>query len=209
LFNVFRGFLGFRPGNLVTLPKIQLKTVWQIGQTCKSLQDSRIRAQLTKALQITSQILENFGLGCIRVAPLRGHAGKVALTIADISARKSTGGRIWFRSQREADRVMAAMLGQCLDTKKTKYGMAAQMSVTDAIDQVRAISRSLGVTPIEDADLDVTFNMIAGRIEALIGKLPRRNRKRPFALDRTAHRLKRVIASESFTAEIARSFNRR
>jgi len=113
------------------------------------------------------------GITCLRASALAGHPGRTKLAIGGISDRNAAGERLWFRSQREADKVMQATLSRCLDSKKTKAGITVKLAPDQVFNLVHTIALSLGITPIPDDRVATTFDSIVVRVETAIAQTGR------------------------------------
>jgi hypothetical protein len=114
------------------------------------------------------------GLRCLRVSVLAGgHPGFSKLTIGGIADRDTAGERVWFKSQRDAEKVLQATLSRCFEAKKTKSGITVKLPPDQVVDLVGTIAFSLGITRIKDCDVATTFDSIASRIETQIKALGR------------------------------------
>ena len=128
---------------------------------------------MSKSSRLASSILTAAGICCLRVSVLAGHPGHSKVAIGGIADRDSTGQHIWFRSQREADRVFKATLSRCFDSKKTKAGLTVKLPPGHVVDLITSIAQSLGITPIHDADVATTFDTISRRAETAIASMGR------------------------------------
>jgi hypothetical protein len=126
------------------------------------------------------------GLCCLRASPLAGHLGRSKLAIGGIADRESSGHRLWFRSQREAERVMQATLSRCFDSKKTMDGLTVKMPPDQVVDLLNTVARSLGIAAIKDCDVATTFDSVHRRIETAIAGIGR---------DATLKRMRAAIAA--------------
>lgn len=134
---------------------------------------SKAATPLTKSSKLASSILTATGLVCLRTSTLPGHQHHSRVTVAGIADRDSTGHRIWFLRLRDAERVLQAVLGRCLVSRKTKAGLTVKLPPDHVVDLVHAIAFSLGITPIHDADVATTLTSISARAQTAIKAMGR------------------------------------
>jgi hypothetical protein len=150
---------------------------------------------LAKSSKLASEIVTAAGIVCLRVSGLAGHPGYSRLAIGgDCNA---AGARLWFRSQREADKVMQAALARCFDSKKTNRGLTVKLPPDHVVDLVYTVTHSLGITAIRDEDVATALDSISRRVETAIARTGRigtlKNLRTAVALVEPAELLSRLL----------------
>jgi hypothetical protein len=128
---------------------------------------------LTKSSKLASELMAATGLVCLRVSTLPGHPGFGRVAIGGIADRDSKGERIWFRSRRDAERVLQATFSRCVVSKKTKAGITVALPPDQVADLVDNITFSLGIIRKSDRDVAATFDSVHRRIEGSIKSVGR------------------------------------
>jgi hypothetical protein len=128
---------------------------------------------MSKSSKLASELMAKLGIACLRASPLAGHPGFSKLAIGGIADRNTTGELVWFKSQRDAEKVLQATLSRCLDSKKTKAGITVKLSPDQVVDLVTTIAFSLGITRIKGGDVATTFDSISRRVETAIASMGR------------------------------------
>jgi hypothetical protein len=123
------------------------------------------------SVRLTEDILQNGGLTCIWLDRSQDHLTRLARR--SIAGRRSKGEKIWFRSEREAEKVQKAILNRCFEAARHRDGLLVNLPLDQVVWLVRETALSLGITLISDADLAVTFDSINRRIEAALARMQR------------------------------------
>ncbi|SHG89677.1 hypothetical protein [Bradyrhizobium erythrophlei] len=126
------------------------------------------------SVRLTEDILQNGGLTCIWLDRIAGQDQHTRLALRSTAVgRRSKGERIWFRSGREAEKVKTAILSRCFEAVRNRDSLYIKRPLDQVLELVGKTAFSLGITPISDADLAVTFDSINRRIDAAIARMQR------------------------------------
>ncbi|WP_036048698.1 hypothetical protein [Bradyrhizobium sp. Tv2a-2] len=121
------------------------------------------------AQTLAADVLEASGLSCLYAEP---GAGSVRITIGGIAARKKPGTRLWLRSQKQAERVLAELMASHREARKNARGglfVAAEPEMVEKM--LRVCAGRLGYAISPDEHLDVTLSSLQKRIGKAIDAL--------------------------------------
>lgn len=121
------------------------------------------------SIRLTEDILKALGLTCILLD--RGQVDEVRLTVHSISGRRSIGDRIWFRNQRDAEKVLKACLSRRFEAHRCRDAVMVKLPPDQVLELVRLVAFSLGITPIRDEDVQTTFESIHRRVETALVRM--------------------------------------
>lgn len=145
-----------------------------------------LRLQMTKSSKLASELIAATGLCCLRCATVAGHSNHSRITVGvGISDRLRSGCRLWFRSQRAAERVVTEL--------NSKHGMrrgsalVVEATPEEAAALLLASARLLGVSIMDDDQVDSIVANLTKRIEIAIAGMGREG---------TLQRLRQVAESD-------------
>jgi hypothetical protein len=125
------------------------------------------------SIRLTEDLLKGLGLTCIWLDGIAGQEGQTRLALRSIVGRRAKGEKIWFRNEREADRVQREILSRCFEAVRNRDGLSIKLPFDQVVELVFKTARALGITPIPDCDVATTFDSIHRRIEAAIARMQR------------------------------------
>jgi hypothetical protein len=120
------------------------------------------------AARLAADFLEASSLSCLHAEP-RSDAVKVS--VGGLAARKAPGVRVWVRSERRAEAVLAEMLSSCPAARRIRGGLKVAAPIEQVAELVHLCARRLGYVPTADEHLDVTLDSLERRIGAAIAKM--------------------------------------
>ena len=75
---------------------------------------------------------------------------------------------MWFRSERDARRVLDACLSRCFAATRTATGLTIKLPYEQVVGLVDLVGFTLGIMRISDRTVAMTFDSISSRAEAAI-----------------------------------------
>lgn len=141
----------------------------QIGNSCQIKHWPEVYPPLTKSSKLASELIAATGLVCLRTAVLAGHPGHSRVTIGGIADRDSKCHRIWFQSQKAAERVIAEL--HRTHGMRRGADMVIEAVPDDADRMLRASARLLGIAVMDDEQIDILTARLAQRAESAIKAL--------------------------------------
>jgi hypothetical protein len=165
----------------------------QTTKKCQNLARPELRAQLTKSSKLASELMTTLGLVCLRVSIVAGHPNHVRVSVGGIADRNSSGHRIWFHSTRSAEKVIAEVFRT--HGQRRAGGTLVIEAATEEVDKLlRGSARLIGISVLEDEQVDVTMASIAQRAETAIKAMGRQG---------TMKRLRTAVAQLDRRTELA------
>jgi hypothetical protein len=126
---------------------------------------------MSKSSKLASEIMTATGLVCLRTSTLAGHPGHSRVTVGGIADRDANGHRIWFRSQKAADRVVVELHHT---QGMRRAGALVIEAIPDEVDRLlRHSARLLGIEFLEADRIDALMTSITKRAEAAIAAMGR------------------------------------
>jgi hypothetical protein len=123
------------------------------------------------ARRLAADILAAQGITCVVIT---ANSKGCKVTVGDAAAR---GTRLWFRSTREAERVLNRLLNVCqLAQRRRQGGLTIAADADEVVALVRSSALAIAITPIEQEAVDEVVGDIASRVEAEIERLKKNGR---------------------------------
>ena len=123
------------------------------------------------SIRLTEDILKKLGLTCIWLDRDRVHDLHTKLVLRTIVGRRAVGEKIWFRNERDAEKVQKACLSRCFEAERVRDGVMVKLPYDKVVGLIDMVAYSLGITSIKDADVATTFDSINRRIEGALRRM--------------------------------------
>jgi hypothetical protein len=134
---------------------------------------AELRPKLTKATKLASELLIATGTSCLRIVTLAGHAGHCRVTSGTIEDRDAKGTRLWFRSSRKANKVLAE-LHEIHGGRQSDDGVVIKATQDETDRMLRASAGLLGFGISDDEVIDALAASLTKRAGDAIKKMGRR-----------------------------------
>lgn len=99
---------------------------------------------------------------------MAGHPGFTRIITGTFEDRTAKGARIWLRSHRQADKVIAELFSDRRTSRRSAQGVVIEVDVIEAERMVRAAAHLNGYAVTEDAAVDARLAQMTARIDASI-----------------------------------------
>lgn len=121
------------------------------------------------ARELAVDCLRKAGIIAVLLEPAARPASTTKIRLSDMDSRPietAPGMRVWFKSRREAERVMADVLGQHRETSLAKGAscMRAAADIETAFQWFWTSAKRLGITASDDREVEITLTSMEGRI---------------------------------------------
>jgi hypothetical protein len=111
---------------------------------------------------LAGKFMVSLGVVCLHGEAVAGHT---RLTCRNFTGYRLAGERVWFRSQREAERIQKELIAGCKYASVGKGHLLVRQAPVVTADIIRTAAQLVGIVAILEQDIATTLDSVTRRID--------------------------------------------